>query len=124
MKVKCIQLLDADGLVVEYSPWLCLGRIYHVMEIYVEPDGVRSYSIISCHPEGEWPQMGYQRAECFEVISETVPSNWCDWINENAAGTSPAAWQIPGFREAFYAHDPTAYPIYERERDIIRQEDP
>lgn len=124
MKVKCIRLLNSIGQEVESSPWLTLGRIYHVMAIYVEPDGKCSFTIISRHPEGEWPQMGYQYAECFEVTSEKVPSNWREWKSKGASGISPAAWQKPGFLEAFYDHEPTTYSIFERERDIILSEDP
>jgi hypothetical protein len=124
MKVKCIRLLNADGEEVESSSWLTLGHVYHVMGIYVAPDGRRSFRIISRNPEREWPQMGYQNAQCFEVISEKVPSNWREWGNKSACGIGPEAWQTPGFLEAFYDHDPATYPIFERERDIILREDP
>ncbi|MDZ4057182.1 MAG: hypothetical protein U1D69_09480 [Polynucleobacter sp.] len=94
------------------------------MAIYIEPDGKRSFSIISRQREGEWPQMGNHSDECFEVISEMIPSNWRAWEDKNASGISPLAWQTVGFYEAFYDHDPTVYPIFERERDIIVSEDP
>jgi hypothetical protein len=124
VKVKCIRLLDANGREVEASSWLMLDRTYHVMAIHVAPDGKRSYSIISRQPEGEWPQMGSHLAECFDIVSEVVPSNWREWVYGNASGTSPVTWQEPGFYEAFYDHDTAAYPIFERERDIILSEDP
>lgn len=124
MKVKCIRLLNAMGEEVESSPWLTLGRVYHVMEVYIAPDGQRKFCIISRHPEGEWPQMGYKYAECFEIVSEKIPSNWREWKNQGASGLGPEAWQAPGFLEAFHDHDPAAYPIFERERDIIVSEDP
>lgn len=123
MKVRCIRLLDADGREVEFSSWLALGRIFHVMSIFICQDGRRSYGIINRHPEGEWPQMGSHPAECFEVVSDVVPSNWCEWKNGSSSGVSPAAWQTPGFYEAFYDHDPAIYPIFERERNIILSED-
>ncbi len=124
MKVKCIRLLNANGEEVEFSSWLTLGRIYHVMGIYIAPDGKRSFRIINRHPEGEWPQLGIHQEECFEIVSEVVPSTWRKWVNENASGVSPFAWQAPGFYEAFYDHDPATYPIFERERDIVLSEDP
>jgi hypothetical protein len=124
MKVKCIRLLDADGREVEFSSWLTLGRVYHVMSIFTDKNGRRSYGIINRHPEGEWPQLGSHQAECFEIVSDVVPSNWREWANGNASGVSPSAWQEPGFYEAFYDHDPATYPIFERERDIILREDP
>lgn len=124
MKVRCIRLLDANGREVEFSSWLVLGRIYHVMSIFIAQDGQRSYGIINHHPKGEWPQMGSHQAECFELVSEVVPSNWREWKNETSSGVSPAAWQETGFYDAFYDHDPATYPIFERERNTIQREDP
>lgn len=124
MKVKCVCLLDAFGREVESSPWLTLGRVYHVMSIFVDSEGHRSYGIINRHPEGEWPQLGRHQAECFEVVSEVIPSNWREWEREGVKGVSPVAWQAAGFYEAFYDHDPATYPVFERERDLILKEDP
>lgn len=124
MKVKCIRLLDADGREVESSSWLTLGSVYHVLSIFVNKNGRRSYGIVNRQTEGEWPQLGSHQEECFEVVSNKVPSNWCEWSGENVSGVSPLAWQSPGFYEAFYDHDPTTYPIFERERDLIIAEDP
>ena len=124
MKVKCVRLLDASGNDVAFSSWLTLGHVYHVMSVFVDKNGKRSFGIINRHLNGEWPQLGSHQAECFEIVSEVVPSNWKNWVNENSSGASPAAWQVPGFYEAFYDHDPAAYPIFERERNIIQSEDP
>ena len=123
MKVKCISLLNSDGYEIEYSPWLTLGRVYHVMSIYVDQDGKISYGIITSHPKGEWPQMGRYQSECFDVVSEIIPTNWREWARDGSSGMSPAAWQVPGFYEAFYDHDPATYPVFERERDTIFRED-
>jgi hypothetical protein len=123
MKIKCVRLLDADGREIEFSPWLKLGRVYHVMYM-IDQNGRRNYGIISRHPEGEWPQMVSHDAECFEVVSDVVPSNWCAWTQGDTTNVSPTAWQAPGFSEAFYDHDPETYPIFERERDTILREDP
>lgn len=35
MKVRCIRLFDAFGREVDSSPWLTVGRSYHVMSIEV-----------------------------------------------------------------------------------------
>lgn len=124
MKVKCVRLLDSVGQEVEFSPWLTLGRVYHVMSIFTNKNGKRCYSIINRHPDGEWPQMGSHQAECFEIVSKIVPSNWHTIDYGNCSDTSPAAWQEFNFYELFSDHDPASYPIYERERDIILHEDP
>jgi hypothetical protein len=124
MKVKCIRLLEADGREVEFSSWLKLGHVYHVMSIFTDKNRKRSYGIINRHPDGEWPQIGSHQEECFEVVSNVVPSNWRTMVYLGSTDISPAAWQEPGFYEAFSDHDPATYPIFERERDVILREDP
>lgn len=125
MKVKCICLLDSAGSEVDYSAWLTLGQVYHVLSIFIDRDGKRSYSIVSHEREGEWPSMGSHQADCFEVVSTIVPSNWRVWIHKSSAiGISPMAWQDPSFEEGFFEHDPATYPIFVREREIMLREDP
>ena len=125
MKVKCIQLLNADGEKVELSSWLTLGQTYHVMAIHISPNGKKKYSIISRQPPGEWPQIGSHYAECFEIVSEIIPSNWRDWADSDGErGISPALWQEDDFQLKFLNHEPETYAIYEQERNIILREDP
>jgi hypothetical protein len=125
MKVKCIKLFDARGREVDISPWLVLERVYVVFGILVDSDGRRSYQIISHDRDPGFATMACHPAECFEIISTVVPSNWCLKIRQNGVmSIAPGAWQEPGFMEAFYDRDPAAYPIFERERDLILSEDP
>ncbi len=124
MKIKCVRLLNADGREVKFSPWLTLGRTYHVLSMWINKDGKRSYGIACGYREGEWPQIGSHQQECFEVVSDVVPSNWRIKIFQETIDMSPAAWQEEGFYEAFCDHDPTTYSIFEHERDIILSEDP
>lgn len=125
MKVKCVRLLDSDDKEVESSPWLTLGRIYHVMTLYIESKRRCSYRIIGNDRDPGFTAMGYHSADCFEMVSDVIPSNWRVKIYKMSdIDISPAAWQEHGFLEAFYDADPTVYPIFERERDIILSEDP
>lgn len=124
MKVKCIRLLNSAGREVEFSPWLTLGRVYHVLSISIDESGRRSYGILSGFREGEWPQIRSHQEECFEVVSDVVPSNWRNMVCKDAIDISPAAWQEPSFYEAFSDHDPATYLIFKREREIILKEDP
>ncbi len=125
MKVKCIKLLNADGKEVEFSPWLTLGREYHVMGIEVKssvPDV--NYRIITNDKEPGFAAMVLIQSSAFMVTSEIVPSNWRLKIYKEAGfEISPLAWQEPEFLEKFYEGDPDVYPIYERERDVIMRED-
>ncbi|WP_374377430.1 hypothetical protein [Dongia sp.] len=124
MKVKCIRLIDSGGREVNTSPWLKVGQVYNVLSIFIDQDGKRSYAIVGNEHEGEWPNMVSHEAECFEVVSTIVPSNWRVWIHESSAiGVSPATWQAPDFAERFYDRDPSILPIFQRERDIIVREE-
>jgi hypothetical protein len=117
MKVKCVRLLDHHGTEVVSSPWLTLGKTYHVLSIFVDINGKRSFSIVNSESPGEWPSIGSHQA--------VVPSNWRVWIHESAAiGISPAPWQAPGFAESLFEHDPATYLVFDRERQVILREDP
>jgi hypothetical protein len=124
MKVKCVRLLDHEGNEVTSSPWLTLGKTYHVLSIFVDAAGKRRFSIDS-QPPGEWPSNAEHQFECFEVVSTVVPSNWRVWVHQSSSvGISPAAWQVPGFAEALIEHDPATYSVFDRERRVILSEDP
>ena len=125
MKIKCIRLLDSGGQDVSSSPWLTLGRIYHVLSIFIDAEGRRSFNVVTSEQPGEKPSMGSYQAECFEIISTVIPSNWHVWIHESSAiGISPRSWQAPGFAEALFEHDPPAYSVFEKERQVILTEEP
>jgi hypothetical protein len=125
MKVKCIRLLDARGEVESASSWLTIGQVYHVMSIFMNQQSGLSYRIVSNDRDPGFASMAYQNASSFEVISSKLPSNWRVRILGNSAiDISPEAWQQDGFIEAFYDRDPSAYSVFERERDIIRSEEP
>jgi len=124
MKVRCIRLFDAFGREVDSSPWLTVGRSYHVMSIEITPDGKRTYGIATAERTGGWPTLGSHRIESFEILSTLVPSNWRVEVQANGAMfIAPEAWLAPGFFEAFSDREPAAYPIFERERDVILAED-
>lgn len=123
MKVKCILLFDVFGRRVETSPWLTVGRIYHVLGINVRGDGRIFYHIVTHDEPGEWPSMGYYESRCFEMISNTAPSNWRVLVNRESISIEPEAWHSRGFLEAFHDHEPTTLPIFERERAVILAED-
>lgn len=125
MKVRCIKLLNLEGEEIDSSSWMRIGEIYHVLSIFIDQSGKRSFAIVANQRVGEWPTMVSHPAECFEIVSTVVPSNWSPWIHSSSAiGISPVAWQDPAFAENFFDHDPQTYQIFEREQKIILQEDP
>jgi hypothetical protein len=125
MKVKCTQLFDASGAPESASAWLTIGQTYHVMSILMDQQSGLRYRIISSERDPGFATMAYHSAKSFDVVSKKTPSNWNVRILDNAAiDISPEAWQRAGFLESFYDRDPDAYALFERERDIIRAEDP
>ncbi|MEN3931779.1 hypothetical protein WJT86_12010 [Microvirga sp. W0021] len=125
MKVKCIKLLNADGKEVEFSPWLTLGREYPVLSIDISDSGKISYRIVTSERDGFWPDMGLHQADCFEVTSTIIPSNWRVRIYKNKGlSIYPDTWQDNWFLEAFYDRDPKAFPIFQQEYQKILTEDP
>jgi hypothetical protein len=124
MKVKCIRLFNDQGQEIEFSAWLTIDKIYHVMSILIDANGSRSYRIVTKDTEGEWPDMGIYHEKCFEIISDIVPSNWHVKINNNSLIIiSPKSWQEENFLENFYDHNPQSYKIFKKEKDIILKED-
>jgi hypothetical protein len=125
MKVKCIKLLDASGNHIEYSDWLVLGKLYHVLSVIIEPDGEKSLQILSSDRVGEWPNMGYHKAKGFDIVSNIIPSNWSVDIKDNFfIEIAPKPWHKNGFLESFYDREPEALEIFRREQSIIISEDP
>ena len=124
MKVKCVCLLDHEGNVISSSPWLNIGATYHVLSIFIDGKGGRRFWL-NYQNQNEWPSIVEHRAECFEIVSTVVPSNWRLWIHESSAmGVSPFSWQSAEFTEALLEHEAKAYSIFEYERGIILNEDP
>jgi hypothetical protein len=125
MKVKCIRLLDTAGLETEHSSWLSLGCVYHLLSMFIDATNKRSYGVVSHEQEGEWPNIESHPSECFEIVSTVIPTNWRLWLSDTSdVGVSPLAWQELTFIERFFERDPSVYPIYVRERDVIAAEDP
>lgn len=103
---------------------MSIGRTYHVLSIFIDHKGKRYYTITGYEREDEWPHMAGHLAECFEIVSTIVPSNWRPWLTESAIGISPLAWQDPNFSEALFNRDPASIQIFVGERDLILSEDP
>lgn len=125
MKVKCISLLNATGKPVESSPWLTIGKVYHVLSILRGENGDTSYQIVTNDRDGGIDSLGHHPAACFEIVSQFKPSNWRERVIKGSAiETSPVPWQREGFWEDLYDGDSQANLIFERERNLILSEEP
>lgn len=123
MKGRCVALLSADGKPVEFSPWLTLGNVYHVLGILMDKHGNKWFRILANERDSGVESLGLYQAECFEVITDYRPSTWRDREIKGIVETSPAAWQTGEFWENLYEGDPEALCIFERERKQIISEE-
>jgi hypothetical protein len=114
MKVRCIQLLDSTSQPVERSAWAKLGRVYHVLGIWIEPRRTLFRLV------GEEPTPALFEPEMFEVVSTVIPSTWI--ISSPKPGCfslAPAAWSKPGFWEQFFDGEPETVACFEEHRAEI-----
>jgi hypothetical protein len=86
--------------------------------------GECNYRIVTSEHAGEWPTPAYYSAQCFEIVSTVVPSNWhLKIIQDGTILIEPKSWLEQDFWVNFFDHDPDFYPIFKREHDIILKED-
>lgn len=124
MKVRCVVLLNANGKPVEFSPWLTIGKAYHVLSVIADGNGQKYFRILTNECDDGISSLGLHLASCFEVVSGFRPSNWRDRaLTGGGVETSPRAWQADGFWAALYDGDPEAYKIFDRERQLIMSEE-
>jgi len=124
MKIKCVSLCDSEGKSVESSPWLSVGRIYHVLSILTRKHGERRFQIVTHERRPGVESLGYWPDSCFEIVSNYRPSCWQDRAIGDVIETAPIAWQADRFLEALYEGDPEANLVFERERSKILAEEP
>ncbi len=121
MKVRCKKLIDSRGNPQERSPWLTLGKVYHVLEVVqdihgnwqlrAEGDGINGPALF--------------RLEQFEIISAKVPDTWVvRWNDKGVFSLTSEAWSQLGFWERFYDRDPEARKVFEEEKTRILRADP
>lgn len=123
MKVRCIRYENESAQA--HESWLCIGKVYHVLGIYVEAEGATNYRITTNEVHPLFATTAYFPSSCFETVSTIVPSSWKVEIMANSdISIDPIAWIPDGFMEAFYDRDPGAYSVFKHERDLIVAEDP
>ena len=121
MKVKCIKLFDAKGNPQEWSPWLTLGKVYHVLEVIQDPRRKWLLRVLGNGSDG----VGIFRLEQFEIVSTKVPDAWIVDLNTDGDLTlTTEDWNKPGFWDAYYDRDPNARKKFEDGKRKIVDGDP
>lgn len=122
MKIKCVALINADGKIMEFSPWLTLGATYHVLSILKDRAGGVFFQILTS-PDKGIESVGIHPAQAFDIVSDYRPSRWLDREIDGAIETSPASWQVDGFWESLFEGDFHAVGDFERERRLMLNEE-
>jgi hypothetical protein len=121
VKVRCVKLVDALDQPTGQSPWMTVGRTYHVLSVVLDKHSRWLLRLVS----DENRDVGLFRLEQFEVLTTRIPASWVlEWSNAGTFELSPSAWLAPGFWERYFEHDKTAHDEFERESHKIIQSDP
>ena len=116
MKVRCIKLIDARGNPQEWSSWLTLGKVYHVLAVVQDTRRKWLLRVISDGSNG----VALFPLEQFEIVSAKIPDAWIvDWNSEGTLALTTEAWSKLGFWDNYYDREPSARSIFEEEKKKI-----
>lgn len=116
MTVRCTAIKDSRGKESTHSPWLTLGRLYTVLSVRIEANGIITFQILPDNNNGP----GIFKNKLFEVTDGNIPTNWKIDECNGVLRMSPTAWKQSGFWEKFFDADPEAQDVFRRELDIIQ----
>jgi hypothetical protein len=121
MKVRCLTIADARGNPATSSPWLTIGKIYHVLAIELDFHNRWLLRLVGdCEPG-----VGLFPLTQFEVVSARVPDTWVvSWNNAGQFNLSPATWMTPNFWDRYFDHDVDANRAFSFEMSRIIAADP
>lgn len=117
MKVRCVKLVDSKGKPQEQSPWLTLGKVYHVLSVTF---GTQEKWLLRMVGDG-LNGVALFPLEQFEIVSPAIPGTWIvTWNSKGVFELTTEAWRQSGFWERYYDRDPEAVHIFkEEQRKII-----
>jgi hypothetical protein len=121
MKVRCVKLLDGFGRLQDNSPWLTLGKVYLVLEMYFGAVGRRSFRLLGDGLNGpalfQW--------ECFGFVSHSVPPQWIIIAKDNGSILlTPKLWSENRFWERYYDQEAEALKVFDQERRKMAEVEP
>ena len=121
MKVLCSRLIDEKtGNVINQSPWLTLGKTYHVLEIWHSFGKPTLFRLLS--DDGYTPAL-YDASQ-FEMLTNVIPSNWIVSMKVSEFfSLTPKTWDVPNFWESFFDGDPHAKKIFSDTYNFIVDEE-
>jgi len=94
MKVKCLITTDAWNNPSTSSPWLTIGKIYHVLAVELDSRNRWLLRLVGDLDEG----VGLFPLAQFEIVSARIPDAWVvSWYAGGGFELSPASWLEPNF---------------------------
>jgi hypothetical protein len=111
MKVRCTKLFAPDGSQQTSSPWLTVGRVYDVLTVELEPEGLWLIRLIA-----DTGQVALFRLDAFEVVSNSLAPSWvARWTADGSFRLAPKAWLEAKFWERFHDREPDAMRVFDVE---------
>lgn len=119
MKVRCNEIADAFGSPAEKSPWITVGKTYHVLSIEFSSPQVL-FRLKGDRDNG----VALFGSSHFEIISEVIPSSWVvTGYKRGSFSIGPQAWSAPTYWEEYYEYDDVAVRIFDTEFQKIIEAD-
>ena len=114
-------------MIVRYigeTPQLVPGQEYVVLSLMVMPHSRRPLMFMLHLPGERVTDWAWYEADEFEVLDDTLPSNWIYSARESGFFLEPAAWARPGhwddlLNQADPADRRRAWADHRAERDLI-----
>jgi hypothetical protein len=121
MKVRCSIITDALGNPSTSSPWLTIGKTYHVLAVELDSHNRWLLRLVGdCEPG-----VGLFPLTQFEIVSAKVPDTWVlSWNRGSQFELSPASWLARNFWDRYFDHDDDASRVFDYEMSRIIAADP
>jgi hypothetical protein len=117
MKVKCIQIINrVTGEKQEKSNYLTVGKVYVVLSVGI------SKREMFVRLNGNDLSPGLFSIDNFEIIDNSLPSNWRIDNDNGFVTLAPEKWQVSGFWERFYDDEIKEMEDFRTECEIIFKE--
>jgi hypothetical protein len=122
VKVRCIKLInERTGAPAEESPWLTVGRTYHVLEVHIDRGDHVKFRLIG--DDNHTP--AYHNFDQFELLSNLVPTCWATRFQPGVFfAVGPRAWMEEGFWNRYFDGEEQAYELFQEIYRAILAEEP
>jgi hypothetical protein len=112
---------------LEKTPWLVAGREYVVLSVMVTQTAREPLMFMLHLPDSLITDWGWFEAHAFEILDDTLPSNWIYSAEANGFTLRPASWARPGhwddlLNDTDAASRRRAWDDHHTERDLILSE--